>query len=751
MISLMHFAVITMRFFRKGSLVGRRWVFIIAVIAVCSGVFIPHAGARDMEVPKGPIDIIADSISYDEETETYRAEGDVVIAFSGGNLRADHVTLHSLTKVAVARGNVSITSNGDIVEGDYVRFNVALKTGTIREGRIFFSQNHLYITGRDIRKKGEREYAITDAQATTCDGDVPDWRFTGKELNVTIDGYGTVTHGTFQVKNIPVLYAPYFIFPAKTTRQTGFLIPRIGHSGDKLGTDIEIPFYWAISEHADATFYQRYMSKRGFQEGAELRYFMSDHSFGTIYGDFLNDTKDIGSEEHEADQIARDWRENYTRWTYYINHETRFGPRCYVRTDIKKVSDPWYFRDFESHNYYRDHSEDYDANTLFGRVSFAGDMAMDSLKSTARFVKKWALYNLTVFGRYTDDFRSYSNDQTLQTYPSISLTGVQQPIFGAPLTIAFDSSYIYYYRTVGYGGHVGDVHPMVTLPVHLDSYLDLVLTAGARETMWDSAYHGGQAPGSDSSRSLYHADVSASTEIHRIFAVNGDVVEKIRHAIIPEVAYRYVPSVAQDDLPDFVPAEGEENLIEYSITNTLTSRYATGDDARSYYREIFFLKLSQAYDIKESRRDATVVEPERRPFGPVEIETRLDPCSYVTVSGDMNFDVNSGEWKKTNYDMALRDIRGDSLSAEYRYTQDDIEEFNLDLTAVITDAVSVSYTVSKNILDDDVVEVMYSVDYKSQCWSMELIYADSPDDRRYMAVFYLYGLGKVGEASGGFD
>jgi len=731
--------------------VGRGWFFVVAVAVVCSVVMISPAAARDMDVPKGPIDIIADSISYDEETETYRAEGDVVIAFSGGNLKADRVTLHSLTKVAVARGNVSITSDGDVVEGDYVRFNVASKTGSIREGRIFFSQNHLYISGSDITKTGEKEYSITDARATTCDGDIPDWRFTGKKLNVTIDGYGTVTHGTFQVKNVPVLYAPYFIFPAKTTRQTGLLIPRVGHSGDKLGTDVEIPFYWAISEHADATFYQRYMSKRGFQEGAELRYFIGEHSFGTIYGDFLNDTKDIGSDERDTDQITRDWEENNNRWTYYINHETHFGPRCYIRSDIKKVSDPWYFRDFDSHNYYRDHAEDYGADTLFGRVSFAGDKAMDSLESTVRFVKKWDLYNLTVFGRYTDDFRSYSNDQTLQTYPRISLTGVQQPLFGTPLTVAFDSSYTYYYRTVGLGGHVGDIHPVVMLPVHFDSYLDLVLTAGVRETMWDSSYHGGQAVGSDSSRALYHAGAAASTEIHRIFTVNGDIVQKIRHSIIPEVAYRYTPFIEQSDLPDFVSAVAEESLVEYSLTNTLTSRSTTEDGARTHYREFFFLKLSQAYDIKESRRNVAVGEPERRPFGPVEIETRFDPCSSVTVAGDLNFDVDSGEWKKTNYDMILRDIRGDALSAQYRYTQDDTEEFNLDLTAVITDAVAASYTVQKNILDDNIVEVTYGVEYKSQCWSMELSYADSPDDRRYMAVFYLYGFGKVGETSGGFD
>ncbi len=65
---------------------------------------------------------------------------------------------------------------------------------------------------------------------------------------------------------------PYLIFPAKTTRQTGFLFPRFAYSRDKNGLDVEIPFYWAVSDSADATFFQRYMEKRGFKEGVEFRY-----------------------------------------------------------------------------------------------------------------------------------------------------------------------------------------------------------------------------------------------------------------------------------------------------------------------------------------------------------------------------------------------------------------------------------------------------------------------------------------------
>ena len=56
-------------------------------------------------------------------------------------------------------------------------------------------------------------------------------------------------------------------FPAKTTRQSGFLFPMFSLSSERNGLDVELPFFWAISENTDATLYQRYLEKRGFKEG----------------------------------------------------------------------------------------------------------------------------------------------------------------------------------------------------------------------------------------------------------------------------------------------------------------------------------------------------------------------------------------------------------------------------------------------------------------------------------------------------
>ncbi len=722
----------------------KKILLFITVILLLFFFLINFPIAAERKISKEPVNIEADSVAYDRDTDTYSAKGNAVIIFAGGLLKADSVTFNMTTGDADASGNVYIKSDDDILEGDRVKFNITTKTGTIYEGKLFFAKSHFYIIGKEIEKTGEATYHLKDAAATTCDGDYPAWRFAGKELDVTIDGYGTIKHGTFQVKNFPLLYMPYLIFPAKTTRQSGLLFPRISYSQDKNGWDIELPLYWAISKNADATFYQRYMDKRGLKEGMEFRYFISKDSFGTFYADYLNDKKTGAMVEKGG--LSRNWREKQERWSYYFNHETTFSPGFYLRTDIKRVSDNWYFRDFSDYNWYlANYSED--GKRRFGKVSFLGDKSLASLDSTARLVKEWRFFNLTALVQYTDNFESYDNDSTLQKYPEITLTGIKRPVFNTPLNFELDSSYDHYYRTEGDKGDLYDVHPAFSLPLNFGDYLQFTPEIGFRETFWDGSDLQGVGKEEHGSREIYNIGSVLSTEVHRIFNVRGGTVDKIQHVIKPEVTYTYIPYIYQGDMPDFAERVEEENSLTYSLTNTLMARLKGGDGGISY-REFLRIKLSQTYDIREGRKHREDnYGNEKRPFSNVDMEINFDPFQYFSFDADVSYNVNSGKWEKTNYDLSLSDWRGDSATLEYRYTQETLEEINVYLKAMITDYLDLRYVLRKNELDDIYLETTYGLDYHRQCWGVEVTYSDDDYDRVWMVVFSLYGLGEVGKAT----
>ena len=60
---------------------------------------------------------------------------------------------------------------------------------------------------------------------TTCGFDHPDWTFKAKDVDLTVGGYATASNTTFSVLGHPLLYIPWGVFPVKTERQSGFLLP----------------------------------------------------------------------------------------------------------------------------------------------------------------------------------------------------------------------------------------------------------------------------------------------------------------------------------------------------------------------------------------------------------------------------------------------------------------------------------------------------------------------------------------------
>jgi LPS-assembly protein len=729
----------------------------------------PAGGQPSLDLKKaqkGPIRIEADRLTYDQDSDTYRAEGNVVITFTGGFLKADSVTMNQTTNDAWAHGHAFLSSEGDTLEGDIIELNLETKKGTTRDGRMFFVKNHLYVTGSEIEKSGEATYRIKDATATTCDGPLADWRFTGKEGEVTVDGYGTLKNGSFQILDTPVVWFPWAVFPAKTTRQSGFLPGYLGYSQDKLGADVNIPFYWAISDSQDATLYSRYMSQRGLQEGAEFRYQPSSSTYGLFYGDFL---KDQWTGTDTFGGIPRTWTEKQDRWSWYWSHETTFEPGFYFRSDLKKVSDIYYFRDFDSHNYYLDHYAG-SSNRKFQKVSFVGNEQLTSYDSTARIVKQWRNYNLTALAQYTDNLTSPSNDETLQRYPEITLTGFKQPLFGTRLNWEFASLYGNYYRTLGEKGNVVDVYPKLSLPWAIGDYLQVTSTAGLRETLWDTESNISSTTGDSASRSVYTLALNASTEVYRVFDVSWGEVQKVRHAIKPEITYNYIPSAGPSLRPDFVLPVGSttvggvaanvdaENSITYALTNTLISRLRD-DKGNVSYREVFRLKLSQTYNITTPTIYVTqpvLVIPgaptllpadPTKPFRPVDMEIDINPLKYLSFMTRAAYDVNTTSWAQINQDIALSDTRGDSLSFVYRYTKDSVESVGVFGRARVTNSLDLFAGFRQDEFSNSNLEKTVGFEYRSQCWGVEVSYSDLVDDRSFKILFSLTGFGRVGGVS----
>jgi len=744
--------------------------FIFVFIFISSISFANTLGSSVKDNPEEPWQIDADTINYDEKTDQYFAEGQVVISKTGRKLTADKVRFDHRDMIAYASGHVTMSSGKNRLTGNSLEMNMETETGTLTSGTIFLTDNHFHITGDKIEKTGEESYRIDTASITTCDGDEPAWKITGKDFKVTIEGYGTVKHATLWAKKAPVLYTPFLIFPVKLKRQTGLLTPEMGYS-DRKGVEYTQPFFWAVNENSDATFYNQYMGKRGNKFGLEYRYAVGDASRGTFMYDFLDDKKVDDGKNNSSDDWGYDddqediLRKNSDRYWFRgkLDQEMPFG--IFAKLDLDIVSDQDYLHEFEDGYTGFNKTERY-FNKNFSREldDYDDPVRVNRLNLN----KRWARYNLDTEFRWYDDVvvrRSHETDTTLQRLPFVGFDASKQQISDSPFYWNLDSQYSCFYSEDGTNGHRVDVHPRFYLPYRCKNWFSFEPSAGVRETYWNIArFEDNDAEKykkNQQFRELYDIKLDLSTEIYNIFQINGERLEKIQHTIRPQIVYDYIPDKSQNKYPDldYIDRIKRKNLLTYSIINTFTSKskkargiinnHEDNLTPEYIYSQFCRFKLEQSFDIDEKREDDSARWANgdtQRPFSPIYAEIEFNPVKYLSIEADSKFSPYDGAFDSFNIETGISDIRGDSLFCEYRYTTDYNESFYTNFYVNLSDSLSVYLENEQNLKDQEDIKTALGFMYTSQCWAVHFGFTDDDGDLEYAFMFDLYGLGGIGKS-----
>jgi LPS-assembly protein len=125
------------------------------------------------------------------------------------------------------------------------------------------------------------------------------------------------------------------------------------------------------------------------------------------------------------------------------------------------------------------------------------------------------------------------------------------------------------------------------------------------------------------------------------------------------------------------------------------------------------------------------------------IEFDFTPYKYFSFTARNQYSIYDG-WTQTNYDLNVKDWRGDTMMIGYRYTLDSIEEVNFNLKAVITPHLDATIISRHDLLNSQTVENTVGLVYHKQCWSMGLDLSQTADDTRLMFKISLAGFGKSG-------
>jgi LPS-assembly protein len=214
-----------------------------------------YSGAAQPNNPAAPINLQADKLSSTDSGTQIEATGNVEVKREGTTLKADELRMNRATQEVEAKGRVTLDDpEWKVKSAESLRMNMENETGELHNADLFLEQGHISVSGRRFEKFGGQSYHIDDGFFTTClcESGAPSWKFFAEQMDLALEGTGTIKNGVFYIMDVPVLYIPYGYFPLRTERQTGLLFPSIGTSS-KDGFRFLQPFFWAISKSSDAT------------------------------------------------------------------------------------------------------------------------------------------------------------------------------------------------------------------------------------------------------------------------------------------------------------------------------------------------------------------------------------------------------------------------------------------------------------------------------------------------------------------
>ena len=736
-------------------------IALVLCLLICWGLFQGYDPALAAE----PWQLEADLLEVDEDQGWAEASGDVHIWRGEDYIRADYARLYLDTDWIYLESNIDARFEGDFIEGEEAELNLEEHVGWIKDGQVFIAEDNVYVSGEHLEKTGPHTYTFEQGVMTSCDARPAPWSIKSSRGEITVDGYARLWHPRFRVRDNPVMYSPYTIAPVKTERQSGFLFPDMGY-GSEYGFNINLPYYWAIDNQRDMTFYANSYSQRGFMPGVEYRHTPRLHAQGLWRLDWMRDSK-VHQEGDQPDRFQDDDLERTNQDRYWLrgmfDHYDPATEWSY-RVDIDYVSDQYYLREFDSgpSGYRRSRDEFLD---VFGRdIREKDSTTRRNILSASR---GWSRFGLETRLEYTDNLE-YKTDNidentTVQRLPEINLDMYRTHLGDTPFRLKSDNQAVYFWRRHGTTGTRMDVHPKLSLPLE-SRFGTLTPEVGWRQTGYyvdhfheDNDDREDYGSGEDTenrfqSRGMHDLKVEADTEFFRVFRlaeppepVRGEVGESrwtgIRHTVTPELEYEYIPEVDQEDYPYF---DGQDDIapkeeMKFTLDNVFTRRSETvvggvreDPEVERDYRDFLRVKLEQPYDLRTDE------------FEDFLAESTVDPNQYLTFENKTWYSHDVDEINRHEHTLTLTwpDNIETWFELDYRRDDHNILELGTEMDFISNWGFDLTY---KRDLEENVdLERRLGIRYEHQCYGLEFIAKDTDYDYSFEFQIHLLNLGSWG-------
>jgi LPS-assembly protein len=631
----------------------------------------------------------AETLEYIHQTKRVVATGNVRVIYGDKRLFADQLELQTDTNTGTAWGHVRFITPDDDLEASRIDFDFNTERGVLYDTTGKAAK--LYrLSGARIERVEARSLAVQRGRITTCTSLVPEWEFRAPEAQIDLGDYITMKHPSFWIKGIPVFYVPYFVFPIKDKRTTGFLPPRLGIS-DQYGEMAGTEFFWAMTDWLDSTIGVEYLSKSGVMPSVEVRYAIDPASDGQLKFAFIHD--------RVTDQ-------DLSRLLIQQRQDFGWGIRGLTQIDKRSEGD------------------------LVRR--FSQSIAEESAIRTASFgalTKLFTYGGITLEGASYDGIPESGTTEQFRYLPRVRFSQFPTSLPGG-LLFDLDTSYARLSTTTILNNtpvQRFDFFPRLTMPVVVPPWLGLAVIGGVHETIYD---HRSTGPGTTSRQVPDLLAVMDGPAFRRRY--DGFVAgQALIHVIQPHIAYRYVPEVFQDGLPPFAALDEDihfldplsnftlvdriraANYAKLSLSNRLYAQGVGSSGARSV-REVAHLILSQGVDIRQE------TGAKGQLVGPLDIDVDLRLWPRWSLESTLRVAPDTGTLQEVLWRGTLNLWPGSFISlTNYQRQSPTAQYLQGSLTVTPLEGLRLGYSMRYDVLTEEFREHYVVLHFQGVCYKID--------------------------------
>ena len=721
---------------------------IILLVFFSSAIFFScqaYAESTKVSAEEKVITIHANEVEYQPD-EKLELDGNVEIIHGPYRASSNEASINSKNNQAELAGDIVLSGPDVTLEGDTATMDMNSNQVSITNARFTNPSTNINGEAREISQPNTETLVIHDGLFSSCPPEDRDWAFASEEITLNkAEGFGNANDTRFLIKDVPVLYIPWFSFPIDDRRKSGFLYPTIGSSNTERGLFFSTPYYFNLAPDYDATVTPTYIHGRGMHTELELRHITASENNFLALG-YIPEDKDY------KDELASSGKQdNGERWGLTFKQEFEF----------ESFAKGWHgtinFNDISDNDYLDDVGQGLQIDR------------QDHLdRRAAIFYSKddWQFSLLLQQYKSIND-QILPSEEAYQRLPEININLYQQ--LGA-LNLDWQSQYVYFYREQDdltgndrtYGSRLHH-QPRLSLPLHKSwGFLKPSLTLDHT----DYALQAYTPVENHISRTIPIYELDSGLYFDR---PSSFLSKDLRLSLEPRLYYVYSKEKDQDDIPNFDSALpsfyyqrlftsnrfsggdriGDNNRLTLGFTSRWTDKYSGVD------RAVF--SLGQIYHYDDRNVNLNGEGQSSRSDSQFASELTLRPYSGLELAMTGLWDARSNTTQEGNsrisfHDKSYRTV----LNFNHRYIRQELEQTDSSFIVPIHNSYSLIGRWRYDLSDHRTIGTLAGVEYGSCCWRIQLLAQsylndDSEISNGILFRFQLNDVGSFGKSANSMD